>query len=96
MPGTMRDSVRGDLKEGLKDGLPIGLGYLSVSFAYGMMTVMSGLPLWFAVLTSLTNLTSAGQFAGTRLVVAGGTFAEIAVTTLVINARYFFIRSPPV
>ena len=43
MPGTMRDSVRGDLKEGLKDGLPIGLGYLSVSFAYGMMTVMSGL-----------------------------------------------------
>ena len=91
MPGTMRDSVRGDLKEGLKDGLPIGLGYLSVSFAYGMMTVMSGLPLWFAVLTSLTNLTSAGQFAGTRLVVAGGTFAEIAVTTLVINARYFLM-----
>jgi len=83
--------MKEDIKEGLRDGLPIGLGYLSVSFAYGMMTVMSGLPLWFAVLTSLTNLTSAGQFAGTQLVVAGGTLAEIAVTTLVINARYFLM-----
>ena len=77
--------------KGLKDGLPIGLGYLSVSFAYGMMTVMAGLPLWFAVLTSFTNLTSAGQFAGTQIVVAGGAFAEIALTTLIINARYFLM-----
>lgn len=77
--------------KGLRDGLPIGLGYLSVSFAYGMMSVMAGLPLWLAVLTSLTNLTSAGQFAGTQLIMAGGAFTEIAITTMIINARYFLM-----
>lgn len=77
--------------EGLKDGLPICLGYLSVSFAYGMRAVLAGLPLWVAGLISLSNLTSAGQFAGTNLILAGGTCLEIAVTTLVINLRYFLM-----
>ena len=43
-------------QEGLKDGIPIGLGYLSVSFTFGMMAVAMGLPVWAAVLISMTNL----------------------------------------
>lgn len=77
--------------EGVRDGLPICLGYFSVSMAFGMTAVLSGIPLWAAVMISLTNLTSAGQFAGMNLIVTGGAFVEIALTTLIINIRYFLM-----
>lgn len=80
-----------EFAEGLRDGVPICLGYLSVSFAYGMMAVNSGMPIWSTVLISLSNLTSAGQFAGTNLILAGGSFLEIAMTTFIINIRYFLM-----
>ena len=74
-------------KKGIKDGIPIGLGYLAVSFTFGMMSVSSGLSIWQAVLISLTNLTSAGQFAGLDIIVAGGSYWEMALTQLGINLR---------
>lgn len=77
--------------KGLRDGIPICLGYLSVSFTFGMMTTENGLPFWIALLISMTNLTSAGQFAGTALILSGGTYLEIAVTTFVINIRYMLM-----
>ncbi|MCI6675606.1 MAG: AzlC family ABC transporter permease [Clostridiales bacterium] len=82
---------RQEFAEGIRDGVPICLGYLSVSFAYGMMAVNSGMPIWSTVLISLSNLTSAGQFAGTNLILAGGTYLEIAMTTFIINIRYFLM-----
>lgn len=80
-----------ELKEGIRDGFPICLGYLSVSMAFGLTAVKMGIPVWTAVLISLTNLTSAGQFAGTTLLVAQGTYIELAVTTFIINIRYFLM-----
>lgn len=80
-----------DFYLGIKHGIPICLGYFSVSVAYGMSVVLSGLPVWAAVLISLTNLTSAGQFAGSTLMLAGGSFLEIGMTTAVINIRYFLM-----
>ncbi len=76
---------------GIKDGIPICLGYFSVSMAFGMTAVLSGFPSWAAILTSLTNLTSAGQFAGVNIALAGGKIIELILTTLVINARYFLM-----
>ena len=73
---------------GIKDGIPIALGYLSVSFTFGMAAVSSGLPVSVAVLISMTNLTSAGQFAGLSLIVSGAPLIEMALTQLVINLRY--------
>ena len=78
-------------RKGLKDGLPICLGYISVSFAFGMMATQGGLPVWVALLISMTNLTSAGQVAGTALILSGGLYVEIAVTTFVINIRYMLM-----
>lgn len=75
-------------KKGLKDGVPIALGYLSVSFTFGMMAAAGGLPVSIAVAISMTNLTSAGQFAGLSLLLAGGGYFEMALTQLVINLRY--------
>lgn len=74
--------------QGFRDGIPIGLGYLSVSITFGMMAMNLGLPLWAAVLISITNLTSAGQFAGIALMAAAAPLAEMALTQLVINIRY--------
>lgn len=74
--------------KGFKDGIPIALGYLSVSFTFGMMATEKGVPVIAAVLISMTNLTSAGQFAGLGLIVGGGTLIEMALTQFVINLRY--------
>lgn len=74
--------------KGLKDGIPIGIGYLSVSFAFGIMAVSLGLSPLEALLISMTNLTSAGQLAGAPIIAAGGSFIELAMTQLIINSRY--------
>lgn len=75
-------------KKGIKDGIPICLGYFSVSFAFGIFTVECGFTIWQAVLISLFNLTSAGQLAGVPIMASGGTLAELALSQLVINSRY--------
>lgn len=77
--------------QGARDGFPICLGYFSVSMAFGLTAVLGGLPLWSAVLISLTNLTSAGQVAGVNLLLAHGAMVELAMTTLIINMRYFLM-----
>ena len=73
---------------GLHDGVPIGLGYLSVSFTFGIMAQSMGIPFVWTLLISMTNLTSAGQLAGIGVIAANGSYAEIALTQLVINLRY--------
>lgn len=73
---------------GLMHGIPIALGYLSVSFGFGIMAVKSGLSPLEAAVISITNLTSAGQAAGVSIIAAGGSLFEMAVTQFVINIRY--------
>lgn len=75
-------------KSGLKDGIPIGLGYLAVSFTFGIMVSGAGLNTWQAVVMSFTNLTSAGQFAALGIIQAGAPFVEMAAAQLIINLRY--------
>ena len=75
-------------KCGIRDGIPIALGYVSVSFTFGLMAVQAGLSWWQAVLISLLNVTSAGQFMGLDIMVAGGAYVEMALAQLVINLRY--------
>lgn len=71
--------------------MPIALAYLSVSFTFGLLATEKGLSIFTSVLISLTNLTSAGQFAGLDIIVACGTLIELAVTTLIINLRYLLM-----
>lgn len=74
--------------KGVSHGLPICLGYFSVSFGFGILAVNSGLKAFEAIIISLTNLTSAGQAAGVGIIAAGGTFIEMVLTQVVINLRY--------
>ena len=80
-----------EFKEGVRDGMPICLGYISVSMAFGLTAVKAGMPIWAAVMMSLTNLTSAGQFAGNNLLLAHGSYLELMLTTFIINIRYFLM-----
>ncbi len=84
-------------KKGVKDGLPIGLGYLSVSLAFGVQASLLGVPVLLSIFISMTNLTSAGQLAGLPIIAVAGSGAlialifEIILTQSVINARYFLM-----
>lgn len=83
-------------REGFQDGVPIGLGYFSVSFGFGIMAASAGLFTLETLLISLTNLTSAGQAAGVRVLegvllagkVGAATVVEMLLCQLVINLRY--------
>lgn len=77
-----------DFWHGVICGIPVALGYLSVSFGFGIMAVKSGLTVLQATLISLTNLTSAGQAAGVDVIASSGTLIEMALVQLAINIRY--------
>ena len=72
----------------MKAGIPIGLGYFAVSFAFGIMGADGGLSVFDTTMISLLNLTSAGQFAGLNVMLAHGSLVELALTQFVINLRY--------
>ena len=80
--------IQNSFSQGFWGGMPIGLGYFSVAFAFGISAVAAGVPVWGAALISMTNVTSAGQFAGLSLMATGAGLAEQALTQLVINLRY--------
>ena len=83
--------TKDDFYKGLKHGIPIALGYIPVSFTFGLMAVKSGIPVVAAILISMTNLTSAGQFAGMNLIIEGASLIEIALTTFIVNLRYMLM-----
>lgn len=76
---------------GIKRGFSICLGYIPVSFTFGLVAVKMGFTPAQATLISLTNMASAGQFAGIRLIEGGAAYIELIITTFVINLRYFLM-----
>lgn len=82
---------RGEYRQGLWDSLPVGIGYFAVSFGFGALAVSRGMAWWQATLISLTNLTSAGQYAGLTVILALGGYLELVLTQLIINSRYLLM-----
>ena len=80
-----------EFRAGLRDGIPIALGYLAVSFTLGIAARTAGLTAFEAAVSSATNLASAGQYAAYTLIAAGASLAEVAVMTLIANARYLLM-----
>ena len=73
---------------GVRRGLPVGMGYLSVSFGFGTLAASQGIRVLDALAISATNLTSAGQFAGLTLILAAAGLWEVVLTQIIINSRY--------
>lgn len=78
-------------KKGLRDGFPIFLGYLAVSFTLGIAASSAGLTASQATLMSITNNTSAGEFAALGLISSGASYLEMAITQFIINMRYLLM-----
>ncbi len=76
---------------GIKKGFPICLGYIPVSFTFGLIAVKMGFNPLEATIISMTNMASAGQFAGIRLIEGGAPYIELVITTFVINLRYMLM-----
>ena len=79
------------LREGVRDGTPIALGYLAVAFTLGIAARSAGLTAFQGFLASLLNNASAGEYAGFTLIAAGAAYWEVALMTLITNARYLLM-----
>ena len=77
-----------DFRRGLKAGIPIGMGYFSVSLSFGILAVSYGFTWWQAVLISMLTVTSAGQFAGIQAMLVPGQYLSLLMSQLTINIRY--------
>lgn len=77
--------------EGMRDGLPIGLGYFAVAFSLGIVAQSAGLNATQGFIASFFNVASAGEYALFTSIQAGVTYAEVAIITLVVNARYLLM-----
>lgn len=82
-----------DFLEGCKDGIPICLGYIAVSFAFGIEASKIGMTTFQAAMTSLLNVTSAGQFSALEVIARNGSFIELAILQLIINLRYMLMST---
>ena len=82
-----------EFKEGLKDGIPICLGYIAVSFAFGIEASKIGMTTFQAAMTSLLNVTSAGQFSALELIARNGSYIELAILQFIINLRYMLMST---
>ena len=80
-----------EFTQGFKDGIPIGLGYFAVSFALGIAMKNAGLNWIDGFFMSLCNLASAGEYAGTQVILASGSYFEMILMTLIANARYMLM-----
>ena len=79
------------LCQGMKDGIPIALGYLAVSFTLGIMARNAGLTASQGFLASFLLNASAGEYAGFTVIAAAGSYLEAGIMILVANARYFLM-----
>ena len=79
------------LVRGMRDGIPVGLGYLAVAFSLGIAARNAGLNAFQGFLVSLLNNASAGEYAGFTTIAADATYLEIAIVTLIANARYLLM-----
>ena len=80
-----------NFKLGLKEALPIFMGYFPISLTFGLIAKSAGLPGYLAVIMSMTNFTGATQFISVNMLIAGISVWNILFTTLMINARYFLM-----
>lgn len=79
------------LREGFRDGIPIGLGYLAVSFSLGVAARNAGLSAFQGFLISLLNNASAGEYAGITVIASNAPYIEMVLMTLIANARYLLM-----
>lgn len=77
--------------KGLRDGIPIMLGYFAVSIALGISAKNAGMTAAQATIASALIMASAGQYIGFTLIAAGASYIEVMVMEAIANARYLLM-----
>lgn len=90
-PSPRRPAYITPFRSGMQDGIPIGLGYFAVSFSLGIAARNAGLTAFHGFLASMLNNASAGEYAGFMLIAANASYLEMALVTLITNARYLLM-----
>ncbi len=80
-----------DYIRGVKNGIPVCLGYLPIAFAFGVAVSNKDYPLWMAMVMALTNFTGTAQFAALNMIAAGKMFLDVVFTVFIVNARYILM-----
>ena len=89
----MKKGTIADFRDGCRDAIPVCLGYIAVSFAFGIESSKIGMSVFQAIMTSLLNVTSAGQFSALEIIARNGSFIELAILQLIINLRYMLMST---
>lgn len=89
----MKKGTMADFRDGCRDAIPVCLGYIAVSFAFGIESSKIGMSVFQAIMTSLLNVTSAGQFSALEIIARNGSFIELAILQLIINLRYMLMST---
>ncbi len=76
---------------GVRDSIPIALGYLTVSLAFGLYCAKADVMTWVAALISASNMSSSGQFAGINIILASGSLVQLGLTVALVNLRYILM-----
>ena len=87
----MKSTNLTNYREGLRDGIPIALGYLAVSFTLGIAARNLHIRALPATIMSLVNFTSAGEFAALGIISAGAPYLEMIISQAIINLRYLLM-----
>lgn len=87
------ENKRSVLLEGIRDGIPIALGYFAVSFSLGIAMRNAGITSVEGFFFSMFNMASAGEYAGLQVILANGSYVSMAIATLIANARYLLMST---
>ena len=89
----MRKENSTALRNGIRDGMPIGIGYAAVAFSLGIAMRNAGMNAFQGFLISMLNMASAGEYAGVQVIMADAAYIEMALVTLIANARYMLMST---
>ena len=86
-------SNRQHIMNGLRDGIPIALGYFAVAFSIGIIAVKAGLTAPQGFLSSFFTRASAGEYGTYTLVAVNAAYVEVMAMCLVANLRYMLMSA---
>ena len=81
------------IRDGIRNALPIALGYFPVSITFGILAKNAGLDFFQATLFSVLNLAGASQFMAISLISSSAQISGILIATFLINFRYVLMSA---
>ena len=89
----MKNSLRHDILSGIRDGIPIAMGYFAVAFSLGIIAKKAGLTALIGFISSFFTRASAGEYGVYTLVAVNATYVELIAMCLVVNLRYMLMSA---